>query len=86
MMAYLLSVCTACCLLALASVFENQDDVWLLLFLLLLMLLLHMQSFRSAFDVAGWREACTRAAGGMREQVAAFRELLDHCSEVRVWM
>eukprot|EP00198_Chlamydomonas_reinhardtii_P012800 XP_001702137.1 programmed cell death protein 6-interacting protein [Chlamydomonas reinhardtii] len=38
-------------------------------------------SFRTLFDVTGWRSACEAAAAGVRETVRQYRELLDHCSE-----
>jgi programmed cell death 6-interacting protein len=41
------------------------------------------QAFRAAFDIPGWRAACDKAASGLRGEVKAFKELLDHCSEVR---
>ncbi|GLI70883.1 hypothetical protein VaNZ11_015904 [Volvox africanus] len=38
-------------------------------------------TFRTLFDVDGWRTACETAAMGIRETVHQYRELLDHCSE-----
>ncbi|GIM12801.1 hypothetical protein Vretimale_16038 [Volvox reticuliferus] len=38
-------------------------------------------TFRTLFDVDGWRMACEAAATGVRETVRQYRELLDHCSE-----
>ncbi|KAL6757097.1 BRO1-like domain-containing protein [Haematococcus lacustris] len=37
--------------------------------------------FRLAFDIQGWHNACETAATDIKQEVKAFKELLDHCSE-----
>ncbi|KAJ9513660.1 hypothetical protein QJQ45_015416, partial [Haematococcus lacustris] len=37
--------------------------------------------FRLAFDIQGWHNACEAAATDIKQEVKAFKELLDHCSE-----